>query len=104
MSPASIASKRVWDSRRCWVSALLIAQELAAEVEGSRIDVEDGVRTDHVHVAVDALQLVVEEVSAGAARFHHISHDVAGHPHHVCDRHPQLEVIEKAELDLAAGV
>ena len=49
-----------------------------------------------MHVAVDALQLVVEEVRPGAAGLEHVAHDVAALPHDVGDGEAEPWVVEQA--------
>ena len=71
--------------------------QLAADALGHEVDVEDGVGADHVDVAVDALQLVVEVVHRRAARREDVAHDVAAAPHDVGDRQPQLLLLEQVE-------
>ena len=76
----------------------------ATDAFGDEVDVEHGVGADHVDVAVEALQLVVEVVRRRAARGEDLADHVAATPHDVGEREAKLLLGRQIEVDRAVGV
>jgi hypothetical protein len=71
---------------------------------GNQVDVEHGVSADHVDIAVESLELVVEVVHRRPARREDLADRVPAHPHDVGNRETQLQLCRHVEVDRTVGV